>query len=83
MPVTDSNPGPSGPQALSAETTCFSFLMPQSCSPDLPAQRPRDTHCNGGRASGSAGCTGVPILLSPSLGVPVPCRGKGRQPREG
>ena len=34
------------------------------------------THCSGGRASGSAGCTGVPIPLSPSLGAPVPCSGR-------
>lgn len=63
--------------------TSLLFLKPQSLHPALPTQGPWDTHCNEGRANGSAGCTGVPILLSPSPCVPAPCMGKGRQPRMG
>lgn len=65
--------------------TSLLFFKPQHLRPALPqlsCPRARgDTHCNGGRVSGSAGCTGVPILLSPSRGAPAPCMGKRGQPR--
>lgn len=48
-----------------------------SSFPQCAHREDRDTHCIGGTASGSACCTGAPILPSPSLGVPAPCRGGG------
>ena len=52
-------------------------------TPGAPSPGTRHTHCNGARVSGSAGCTGVPTLLSPSPCVPAPCRGRGGNPGRG